>query len=386
MKNLSNKTILVFTGGGVAPALNPTLYGVITGARKEKAKILGGIFGWASLLDNGKIIDLDKFDIEPIRDVGGTILRSSRTNPFKIENGVNQIKNNIKKNKIDYIIAIGGNDTLGAAKKLAEEESLPIIGLPKTIDNDLSGTYFTPGFPSAAHYLSSFIKEIKIDAAYALQRIFVIEAMGMNAGWLSASASYGWADIIIPPEKEIKLDKFFTLLERRYKENGNFATVAISQEAKIEGGICGIVDDQKDLFGVIRHDLICISLRDEIKKRMNIDSKILLPGNWLETGKPIEIDRKLAIELGKKAIELVKEEKFGFMANLVRPDQKSLEIKVDSVNLNEVVGENKYRGLPDEYFDYENLTVTNQFFDYMEPMLGRYEAENEYLKLIKKII
>lgn len=386
MKNLSNKTILVFTGGGVAPALNPTLYGVINGAKKEKAKILGGIFGWASLLDDGKIIDLDKLNIEPIEDVGGTILRSSRTNPFKIENGIGQIKKNIKKHKIDYIIAIGGDDTLGAARRLVEEENLPIIGIPKTIDNDLSGTYFTPGFPSAAHYISSFAKEIKIDAAYALQRIFVIEVMGMHAGWLSASASYGWADLIIPPEKEIKLDNFFTLLEKKYKENGNFATVAISQEAKIEGGICGIVDDQKDLFGVTRHELICVNLKQEIKKRLDIDSKILLPGNWLETGKPIEIDKKFAIELGEKAIELIKEGKIGFMANLVRPNPKSLEIKIDSINLGDVVGENKYRNLPDEYFDYNNLKVTEKFYDYMKPILGKYEAQNEYLKLIKKII
>ena len=173
---MTKKTILVFNGGGLAPALNPTLYGVITKAKKQGFKILGGMYGWASLLDNGRIVDLTKLNIEPIKNIGGTFLRSSRTNPFNVKDGVTQLKDKIKEHKIDYLVAIGGNDTMGAAERLFREENLPIIGIPKTIDNDLPETYFTPGFPSAAFYFSSYVKEIREDAAYALSRIYIIEA------------------------------------------------------------------------------------------------------------------------------------------------------------------------------------------------------------------
>src|SRR3989338_5779867 len=180
---MNKKTVLIFTGGGLAPALNPTLYGAITRARKEGFRILGGLYGWACLGANGKTIDLTKIDLEIIKKNGGTFLRSSPTHPFNSKNGLAELKKRIKKLKIDYIIAIGGDDTLGAAYKLHQQSIIPIDGAPKIIDNDLPETYWSPGFPSAAYYFSQFVKEIREDAAYALSRFFIVEALTAKAGW-----------------------------------------------------------------------------------------------------------------------------------------------------------------------------------------------------------
>ena len=131
------KTILVLTSGGLSPALNATLYGVIKQVRKYRWRILGGINGWISLVQQGKIIDLTNLNVEAIKNRGGDFLRSSRTNPFKIPGGINLLKEKIKKYRISGILAIGGDDTLKGASQLFTKEHLPIVGLPKTLDNDL---------------------------------------------------------------------------------------------------------------------------------------------------------------------------------------------------------------------------------------------------------
>jgi 6-phosphofructokinase 1 len=386
MPKLSNKKILVFTGGGLAPALNPTLYGVITAARKEGAQILGGLFGWASLLRNGRIINLDKLNINALKNVGGTFLRSSRTNPLSLPNGLEQVKEKIKELKIDAVVAIGGNDTLTAAHKLAEA-GLPIVGVPKTIDNDLSETYFTPGFPSAANYLANFTKEIKEDAAYALSRIFIIEAMGMEAGWLTLSSIYGHADVILPPEWQFNFNDVLKTISERYEKNGNYAVVVIAQEAHFDEAIEARAENQiGEQYGHVRKSFICLSLKDRIKKELGIDTKALYPGNFLETGKSSALDRDLAIKLGRKAIELIKKEQYGFMANIIRPNNKTTTLKISSISLDKVIGEKNYRKLPDDYFDREKFLPTKKFLDYMEPILGKYKPkEDAYTKLIKKI-
>lgn len=381
------KNILIFNGGGLAPALNPTLYGAIKEAKEQGFNILGGMYGWACLLDKGKIIDLNKINIEPIKNIGGTFLRSSRTNPFKIQGGLDKLESKIKEHKIDCIAAIGGDDTLGAAKKLFGEKNIPIVAIPKTIDNDLSETYFTPGFPTAAYYLYNYVSEIKKDAAYALSRIYVIESLGMNAGWLTASSIYGQADIIIPPEKEVSLDKVLNLLNQKYKQNKNFAVIVVAQEAKFDKQINGIAQNQKDdLFNVKRQHFICLALKDRIEKELSIETKPLYPGNYLESGNPIEIDKKYAIALGKKAINLIKEGQFGKMVALKKPDWQKNELEINSVKLSKVVGKKNYKKLPDEYFDYENFRPSSKFLEYTEPMLGKLkEEEDDYIKLIKSI-
>jgi ATP-dependent phosphofructokinase / diphosphate-dependent phosphofructokinase len=378
---MKNKTILVFTGGGLAPALNSTLYGVISAAKKNNIKVLGGMFGWASLLNNGKIIDLSNTDISAIKNIGGTFLRSSRSHPLAQKDGLRQVKKQIKKYNIDYLIAIGGNDTMKAAHDLSQKD-ISIIGIPKTIDNDLSGTYWTPGFPSAAHYLANFAMEIKKDAAYALSRIYIIESLGQDAGWLTAAASYGHADVIIPPEREVDLNKVLEAIKTKYQDNGNYATVIVAQEAKFKQKLNRLDNDQVDHYQTKRSSYICLALREEIKKYIpGVTVKALYPGNYLQSGFPIDIDKKTAMELGKRAIKLVKRGESGKMACLIKKGNK---IKISDTDLNNVL---KLKTIPDDYFDWDKFRVTKKYLNYMEPVLGKYQriSHDPYYKLIKKV-
>ncbi|MDP3244485.1 MAG: 6-phosphofructokinase [bacterium] len=371
-----SKRIFILTGGGLAPALNPTLYGVISEARQNGFSALGGLFGWASLLDNGHFLDLKNFDIEVIKNGGGTFLRSSRTNPLLIPDGLEQIKGKIKELKIDAIVAVGGDDTLNTARIL-NKEGLPVVGIPKTIDNDLSGTYFTPGFPSAAARLAGFCQEIKNDAAYALSRIFVIEALGMKAGWLTCSAIYGGADVILPPEAKVNLPYVLQKINQRYEKNGNFGVIVISQEAHFEEPLEVRAEQQThDQYGHKRQSFICLALKEHIRSELGIETKALYPGNLLETGQPITLDKNLAIELGKKAIQLVKENAFGLMPCIKR-ENNSQKLFIDTVPLDEAAGDGKYRALPQEYFDNQELLPNQNFLDYMEPILGKYQPEQD---------
>ncbi|MCH7492902.1 6-phosphofructokinase [Patescibacteria group bacterium] len=383
---LQGKTVLVFTGGGLAPALNSTLYGVIKAAQQQKMNILGGFFGWACLAEHGKIIKLSDFDPEPIKMMGGTFLRSSRTNPYAIPDGVAMLKRRIKENDIDYIIAIGGNDTLGAAQKLFENENIQVVGIPKTIDNDLQATYWSPGYPSAAHYAAQFSYEVKIDAAYALSRIFIIEVLGRQSGWIAAASSYGLADVIIPPEKLVSLDGVLEKLASRYKRNGNFATVVISEEAKFDKEVSGISQetDRSDSFNVKRKNFVALGLQEKITAELGVDCKALFPGNFLQTGPPTEVDGNYAMKLGEQAVALLSGEKFGHMASLVRPSEKSLAIEVTDVLLKDAV--NKERYLDDTYFDFDKLAVKQKFFDYAEPFLSQDNySQSSYLSLINRL-
>lgn len=380
------KTLFTFTGGGLAPALNPTLYGVITAARAKGWRILGGLHGWASLLRNGRHVDLSSVDVEPLKNNGGTILRSSRTNPYASEDGVEQVKEKLKTLGVGAVAAIGGDDTLGAASKLAAE-GIPIVGIPKTVDNDLPDTYFTPGFPSAAYYLANFTNEIKRDAAYALSRIFIIEAPGMKAGWLPCAGAFGGADIVLPAEQQISWQHFLNLLSERYKNNGNFAAVVISQETHFDLEMSGFADQQiGEEHGHQRQSFICIALRDKIRAELNVDAKALYPANYVESGKPIALDRDLAIQLGDKAVELLDQGSAGQMVCITRPDSLKLDLAVGSIPLQKIA-EKKHRLLEDGMFDTNELLPTQKFFDYMKPLTADFpKFENDdYTKLMREI-
>lgn len=384
MNILKNKKLLVFTGGGLAPALNPTLYGVIREAQRHQMKIFGGLFGWACLLRNGKAIDLTHFNPLPLKDVGGTFLRSSRTNPLGISDGLDIVKEKLREYGVDFVVAIGGDDTLGAANALFNKEKIKIVGIPKTIDNDLQGTYYTPGFPTAAYYTAKFCEEIKMDAAYALSRIFIIEVLGRKSGWLAASGAFGAADVIIPPEREVKLSRVLNLLAQRYEKNGNFATLVISEETNFDQEIQGLEQDQKDSFNIKRKSFIALGLKEKIKKELGIDCKPLFPGNFLQTGSPIKFDADFADKLGMGSINLIKQEKFGFMTALKRVG-KSLRLEVIETPLAKAVG--KVKLLDDTYFDFENFKVKNKFYNYMKPIFNKHEFDRKwsYLKVISQM-
>lgn len=382
------KTILILTGGGLSPAFNSLIYGVIKEAQKKNWKILGGLFGWASLLDNGQIIDFTSLNAETIKDLGGDFLRSSRTNPLKVPNGLEQVAENLKKNKIDGVIVVGGDDTLAAASLLAKEKQLPIVAIPKTIDNDISETYWTPGYPTASWFLADYVRRIKIHAAYTLSRLFVIEVPGFKSGWVAASSAFGEADVILPPEKIINCRAVIEKISKAYTANGNYATVVISQYARFDEPIAGTTDNQFDQYNTMRRAFIGFSFTDFLKKELKMDIRNLHPANYLEVLDPIEIDKNLSIKLGAHAVELIEQERFDSAVCLKREDENKNEISIKEIPLEEMAGKGRYKFLDEEMFDFDNFKVKQKFLDYLGPVFPNYPEEKikKYLALQKEVV
>lgn len=380
------KKILVLTGGGLSSALNSLLEGVINQAKELGWEIKGGLHGWLSLMQGGRHTDLSSFDTTVIHNIGGNFLRSSRFNPIKTLDGIDQIKATLSQNNLDAIIAIGGNDTLFTAKVLANQYHLPVVGVPKTVDNDLSGTYWSPGYPSAVAVYADYIRRIRNHAAYDLNRIFVVEAPGYDAGWLAAGAAFGQADIIIPSEKLIDSKNLLSLIKERYKSNGNYALVTVAQHARFDQEIKGFLDTQTDHFDTKRSFFVCLPLADYIKKELGIETRALYPGNLLEAADINSVDRDLSIALGRQAVLLAAREQFGRAACLLRPDWNNKDIKVSDCPLEEMTGDGRYCLLDDSLFNFDSLSVKQKFFDYLAPALGSPPTgDDEYGRLQKKI-
>jgi len=374
------------TGGGLAPALNPTLYGIIDEARKNDYQVYGGMFGWHCFLPEGKVVDLTAIDIDSIKNQGGTFLRSSRTNLFNISNGFESLKAKVKELGIGCIVAVGGNDTLGSASYICRNLDIPVIGVPKTIDNDLFETYWSPGYPTAAKRLADMTFEIKIDAAYSLSRVFIIECLGLDAGWLAAASSYGGADLIIPPEREAKIDKVLELVNKKYRDNGGFAVVVMAHQVNFDKLESGIKDDNSDSFNTKRKIFTSLSLRDAVKKNLGFDCKALLPGNYIQSGAPIAVDRESAIELGRRAIVEVERKNFGIASCLKRVTGTN-RITVEIAPLEKLVGDGETRKLDDSLFDFDNYQIKHKFVEYLEPILGPFNSKfDSYTKLIQKLM
>ncbi|MCX6785707.1 MAG: 6-phosphofructokinase [Candidatus Komeilibacteria bacterium] len=373
------KTILLLTGGGLAPALNATLYGAILAARKYHWRILGGVSGWISLAQNGRIVDLTKLDISSLKNHGGDFLRSSRTNPFKVQNGLELIREKIAKYKIDGIMAIGGDDTLKAAAKLYQQEKIPIIGLPKTVDNDLPQTYFCPGFPSAAYNTAQLTAETKEDSAYTLSRVFIIETYGAQSGFLTASAALGGADIVIPPEWKFNLKDILKIIKQKYEANGNYCVIALSKEARIKG-IKGLLDTQFDGFGNKRQEFISLNLKKKIENNLGLSVRIIIPMNFVQSGMPIKLDWDLGEKLGQAGIKLIKQNQFGKIPVIIRKNGK---FTIRTVSLNNLKGREK---LDTSLFNRATMLPTKKYFDYLKTILGNTKfIDRKYLKLQQKI-
>ncbi|MDO8581398.1 MAG: 6-phosphofructokinase [bacterium] len=369
--------IIVFTGGGIAPALNATLYGIITEAQKRHWQVFGGLFGWASLLPHGKIIDLSHTDIRSIQKQGGSFLRSSRTNPLRNAATTSSILRTIERYRFDGIIPIGGDDTLGAAHRLAAQHHLPIIGVPKTVDNDLACTYFTPGFPTAAATLARYTDALK-QAAYGAKRIFVIEVMGGKAGWLSTASALGGADCIIPPERPVSLARIIALTKKRYKENGSHAVVVVAHQARI-GNLQSTYAVQHDAYGIKRAHLISIPLRDAIEKSLGIETLIALPANIVSAADPIPRDQTSAEAIGRYAVGLIAKKCYGYMVAVGKTFHPI------AVPLAAAVAKEAYHALTPQDFDFKNLRPRPSLLRYLEAITGiSRSTEKPYTRFLKK--
>lgn len=381
------RTIITFTGGGLAAALNATLFGVISTSQKKGYKVLGGIEGWKSLLNSGKVIDFTNTDLSVLQSHGGTILRSSRTNPLKEENGIKQLKNRIEELGINAIVAIGGDDTLGAAYEVSEQLDIPVIGLPKTVDNDLAGTYWTPGFPSTASKIISITRQAKEEAAYALKRVFLVETIGMKAGWIPAASCLANPDLIVVPEREVSLESLLQAIEKKYKDNNGYATIVIAEEVRFDKEVSGISDNQKDKFRKkSRQNFISISLREKIKEEFGIYAQCIIPRNYLQTGMPVKIDQKYAIQLGKYAVELLEKGKSGRMCCIIRPDESKKEFTIDSISLKKVAGKENHKVLDESLFNFESFQVTEKMKEYISSFIDFDNIDQEYEDLKNQIL
>lgn len=322
------KRIGVLTGGGDAPGLNAAIRAVVKTAHKFGYQVLGIKDGWKGLLEFSRptedetafepIEDLIMFltdkDVSGILDKGGTILGSSRTNPTKEENGLEKIIENIKKLKIDALIPIGGEDTLSVAVKL-NELGIPVVGIPKTIDNDVGGTDYSIGFWTAV--------QIGIDAldrlhstAEAHHRIMILEVMGRHFGWIATYAGLaGGADYILIPEEIVNIDEVCNSIERRYQRGKKFSLIVVSEGANLGKGLTTINGDL-DAFGHVKLGGVGEILAKIIKERTGLDTRSTNLGHIQRGGTPCPFDRILASRLGVKTVELVKQKKFGRMVAL----------------------------------------------------------------------
>jgi len=309
------KKIGVLTGGGDCPGLNAVIRAVVRASMQYDWEIIGIKNGWRGLID-GEIVILTDYAVSGILPKGGTIIGTSRTNPFKKQEDVQKVEENIRRFGIDALVAIGGDDTLGVALKL-HQRGMPIIGIPKTIDNDLSGTDYTFGFDTAVSIVTEAIDRLHTTAE-SHHRVIVVEVMGRHAGWIATVAGIsGGADEILIPEESFDIEEVCRNLKSRYERGKKFSIVVVAEGAKpIGGGMVVTQSDEKDEFGHVRLGGIGHSLALEIEKRMNVDTRVTILGHVQRGGIPTAHDRVLATRFGVAAVELVKNGDFGKMVAL----------------------------------------------------------------------
>ena len=304
----------VLTGGGDCAGLNAVIRAVVKRAEYHGFQVIGIRYGWAGLV-NADAVPLSYKDVREILDVGGTILKTSRTNPLKNPADAEKVLANTKKLGIDAVIAIGGEDTLGVAHKLAPK-GLKVVGVPKTIDNDLSATDVTFGFDSAVNVAMEMIDRIRTTAA-SHDRVVVVEVMGRHSGWIAAEAGLAsGADVILIPEHPFDLDEVCQKVNKRVAEKGS-AVVVVAEGATLKTSPGAISKESKvDEFGHVRLGGAGDFLADEIEKRTGLETRSVTLGHVVRGGSPSAFDRVLATRFGIAAVDLVEEGKFDMMVGL----------------------------------------------------------------------
>lgn len=328
------KKIGILTGGGDCPGLNAVIRAVVKKSEKYNWEIIGIKNGWNGII-NGEMELLTGYSVSGILPKGGTIIGTSRTNPLNNEKDVQKLVENIKNFNIDAIVAIGGDDTLSVAYQLYKM-GIPLVGIPKTIDNDLSGTDFTFGFDTAVQIVTEAIDRLHTTAE-SHHRVIVVEVMGRHAGWIATMAGMaGGADEILIPEEPFDIEIVCKRLKQRYNRGKKFSIVAVAEGAypkeenmsninnndkdssNLNIGKNNLITqtNEKDAFGNIRLGGIGHFLAEEIEKRMHIETRVTVLGHVQRGGTPTAHDRILATRFGIAAVELIKNEDFGKMVAL----------------------------------------------------------------------
>jgi 6-phosphofructokinase 1 len=306
----------VLTGGGDCPGLNAAIRAIVRkGIDHHGHALVGFRDGWRGPLEN----EHSELTIESTRGIlprGGTILGTSRTNPFKREDGPGLVKANLAGLHVDGLIAIGGEDTLGAASRLHSEHGVPVVGVPKTIDNDLGATDRTFGFDTALHVATEAIDRLHTTAE-SHNRVMVVEVMGRHAGWIALhSGLAGGADVILIPERPFDVDEVCRLIERRHSRGRSFSIVVVAEGAVPREGTMETVTAGTDEFGHERLGGVGQRLEREIERRTGYETRATVLGHTQRGGTPTAYDRVLATRVGIAAIDAASEGRWGTMAAL----------------------------------------------------------------------
>jgi phosphofructokinase-like protein len=321
----------ILTGGGDCPGLNAVIRAVVRKGASYGYETIGFRDGWRGVLD-ARTQQLDINSVSGILPRGGTILGTSRTNPYKEQNGEARILENLKRLGVDALIAIGGEDTLGVGSKLFKA-GVKVVGVPKTIDNDISATDFTFGFDTAVNIATEAIDRIHTTAE-SHNRVMVVEVMGRHTGWIALYAGLaGGADVILIPEKPFDLDEVSAIIKKRHDRGKSFSIVVASEGAKFapgkekdKDGKLIVQDEKLDAFGHVRLGGIGTLIADGIEERTGFETRATILGHIQRGGSPTAADRVLGTRYGVFAVDLVKNGKFGRMAALQGNSIKDVDL------------------------------------------------------------
>jgi len=307
------KRIGVLTGGGDCPGLNPVIRAVTRKAINEGFEVVGIKNGWSGLVNN-QTVKLDLKSTSGILHRGGTILGTSRTNPYKDVKLLAKAKRNFRALKLTALIAIGGEDTLGIAGRLSKD-GFPVVGVPKTIDNDVPLTDATFGFDTAVNIATEAIDRLHTTAE-SHHRVMVVEVMGRHAGWIAVdSAIAGGGDYALIPEIPINTEELIKSIKSRKKRGKHFSIIVVAEGAKMSGKMI-LQDQEMDSFGHVKLGGIGQQLADIIEKETGYETRVTVLGHLLRGGSPTAHDRILGTKFGVKAVELIIEGKSGYMVSL----------------------------------------------------------------------
>ena len=304
----------ILTGGGDCPGLNAVIRAAGRRVMARDGEVVGVLEGWKGLVE-GLFAPLGPGELSGLLPRGGTILRTTRTNPFKVDGGVEKVLANFQREGFDALVAIGGEDTLGVAARLFEQHAFPVVGVPKTIDNDLSATDYTFGFDTAVTVATEAIDRLHTTAE-SHNRVMVVEVMGRHTGWIAVvSGIAGGADMILIPEQPVSIEDACKELRRRHERGKDFSIVVVSEGYELEG-----MSDAQDVdqFGHISLSErgVGAALARQIEERTGYETRVTVLGHVQRGGSPTPRDRVLATRYGLKAADLVEARKFGRMAAL----------------------------------------------------------------------
>ncbi len=310
----------ILTGGGDCPGLNAVIRAVVRRSSDRGHELVGVRDGWKGLTD-AIFMPLGRREVSGILPRGGTILGTTRTNPYKMEGGLESVLRNFAESGLEALVAIGGEDTLGVAARLHRENDLPVVGVPKTIDNDLSGTDYTFGFDTAVWIATEAIDRLHTTAE-SHNRVMVVEVMGRHTGWIAVmSGIAGGADVIMIPEQPITVEDACRELAKRHEGGKDFSIIVVSEgyELTYESGEQRLVAGEAratDQFGHVVLGGVGDALAREIEERTGFETRVTVLGHVQRGGTPTPRDRVLATRFGLKAADLVHEQRFGRMAAL----------------------------------------------------------------------